>query len=125
MVTILSWVVLSNHCALGGMQTPAAKGAPTCCGMASLPLESGETPDAPVIVCCKGMHAVTQPADLLPDCEELAASLNIFIEAIAGAPVQENVDVPPFESGPPEGAATLAELLIQKSLLSHAPPAVR
>lgn len=121
-VTILSWFVLSNHCALGGMQSVSQHSMQGCCGNAGHPSDEDGAPDVPLIICCKSVRAVVQHAAVLPDCPVSPFLNPVFVfEAIVETD-SHDVSVSLSGEGPPDGAATLAELLVEKSLLSHAPP---
>ena len=116
MVLVVVWFAASNHCALGLMQgARMAKQHAGCC--------SQKTPGkAPVQECCKAIHG------LLPAVEKSVAQNAsrdfvpmwlALLDAMFSAP-GERAEV--REAGPPREARSFAELVLQGSLRSHAPP---
>src|SRR5687767_13659765 len=118
-VMLLSWFVITNHCALGLMGVaPAAQTAHACCHKNDAPAK--EAPKAP-FECCGAIKAsLTDNAaakiDGLKVAFELAVTIVLAnVETLAGAPAFS------CEHGPPPGLS-FAELVLQRSLPSHAPP---
>ncbi len=120
MVMLLSWLVLSNHCALGDVSKDprAAQMHSACCGNQQ---PAGEPHDSAPQECCKSLNvlpavtakiAVTTPP-ILVDLAALFAAAAVEVEAPR---LLEWMD-----SGPPR-ASSFAEIVLQQSLLSHAPP---
>ena len=116
MVLVVVWFAASNHCALGLMQgARVAKQHAGCC--------SQETPaKTPVQECCKAIHgllpaveksvAQRAPLDFVP------AWLALF-DALFSAP---EMSTELRNTGPPREARSFAELVLSRSLRSHAPP---
>lgn len=120
---MVSWLVLSNHCALGLMAAgDSMEEHVDCCGTHS----AGESKSSqPVRECCASVGA------LLADPPTLLATPNWVMLVLTPVPAAEKVSVSQawrewiegwcFETGPP-GWRGFAELVLQRSLLAHAPP---
>jgi hypothetical protein len=121
-ITIFSWFSISNHCAFAGMATKS-ESTLAACPFHSKPAKQKE--QSPQVQCCKILRAVAptiskswarsggDSSDIyfrLEDCRLLAH----FRDALA--PLL-------LDTGPP-GAHSFAELILQQSLLAHAPPTV-
>ena len=120
--TFIGWFVLSNHCALGRMAPRAEAETHGCChnGMsqpAKAPADSGRS-----IECCKSLHAVVPDggglADLAPPLLAGASVVWMLIPALE----LETALVPFGDTGPPPRVASFSELVLHRSLRSHAPP---
>ena len=123
LLILAAWFMASNHCALGLMQGARACGTHTACcsGKGESPAQPHDK--GPIKECCKAIHAtlpssstetVTQPVlDFVPATAALCDVL--FVP-------RENAGVFYLETGPPREARTFAELVLKRSLRSHAPP---
>lgn len=118
-VTFFGWMVLANHCALGGLAQPqVAEEDHSCCQRS----EPASTQDAPAEVqCCKSLHAVA------PEALKTAAPVLMVwvLEWAAELLPAETPAISPsgsFGDGSPPPAVPFSELVLQRSLLSHAPP---
>ena len=126
-VALFAWFAVSNHCglamihALHGMERTAH----TCC-----PSHSGsvptDSPDAPSKVCCKQLRLlpIEEGAKLINVHEETCCfeadwSLAFAVHAAEEARATSQVGT----AGGPPRARSFAEVVLQRSLLSHAPPA--
>jgi hypothetical protein len=121
-IAICSWVAVSNHCAFAAVATEINK-AQTECPFHSKPAKQKEPSSQ--VQCCKILRAV-----VLAKTKDWARDDAKFCEA--NFPVQAGVfvvyssrAVAPLllDTGPP-GALSFAELILQRSLLTHAPPFV-
>jgi hypothetical protein len=124
LATIVAWFSISNHCALGALiasQTHFAAAPMHCHGSQSAPPKKSGDEDMP---CCKVLRATVTANVQTPVTEEsgLAAAQSLFISALLSLddgyvqPLPEEIDTgPPFLS-------SFAELILQRSLLAHAPP---
>jgi hypothetical protein len=119
LLTIAAWFALSNHCALG-VNAALADAAPK---MSGCPMHSAPTKKspAPQTTCCKDVRAVlakrvgaTEPGSRLT-CPAVEAP-RIFRPSLLVA-----IAIKGLDTGPP-GRVTFAELVLQESLLAHAPP---
>jgi hypothetical protein len=120
-VAICSWIAVSNHCAFAAVATESDK-AQTECPFHSKPAKQKE--QSSQVQCCKILRAVvfTQSRARERDDAKFSdanfpvqtgASLLCSIQAVA--PLL-------LDTGPPLRAFSFAELILQQSLLAHAPP---
>ena len=121
-ITICSWIAVSNHCAFAAIAMEINK-AETECPFHSKPAKQKE--QSSQVQCCKILRAV-----IFSKTKDWARDDAKFCDA--NFPVQACVllaystrDVAPLllDTGPP-GAFSFAELILQSSLLAHAPPFV-
>jgi hypothetical protein len=115
---LLAWLAVSNHCALAvlaGSATQAAEVQHACC-----PGAGGERPPAEAgKVCCKSLRAL--PPDTAAPLSVTPALLAAFLPLeILEAPLERALA--PAGGASPPGAQSFAELVLQQSLLGHAPP---
>ena len=125
LVALLVWVTLSQRCALGQLLAAkqAARMQMDCCHTDSPEPEKGPA-DAPrSSECCKALHL------LLPDGAKTPAisvtdSLPFPAELLLAVlqPILE--DSSQTGTGPPPDVPAFAEIVLNRSLLSHAPPAL-
>ncbi len=121
-MALIGWFVLSNHCALGRVaQQAQAKKEHACCHNGTSQPEKEPMPGNQGVQCCKSLHAVV-PADAkLP----VPVSLDILGFPIAwpvfAVALPELCPATPA-TGPPPDAPAFAELVLHRSLRSHAPP---
>ena len=121
-VTMMGWVVLSNHCALGGMANRLHGGAHSCCAKTESTSHQAPTKCPPVMECCKTMRAVV-PDVVQVNQPAVWAVVLTFAEALFLFPTPPVDSASAFaDSGLPDRASTFSELVLQQSLLSHAPP---
>jgi hypothetical protein len=119
LLTIGAWFVLSNHCALGVIAVTAdSEPQMSGCPMHSAPAKKKT---APKMSCCKDVRAVVakgvgamapgvrliSPPDYAPEIFRLLPGAAIAVQTL--------------DTGPP-GRVSFAELILQESLFSHAPP---
>jgi hypothetical protein len=119
-VAIFSWVAISNHCAFSALfaQTHATQSA---CPFHSQP---AKTPPQPAgIQCCKILRAVVPT--ITKDWKRNNAGVSdadLCFEKLAFiANSQSAISPLLLDTGPP-GAQSFAELILQRSILAHAPP---
>lgn len=117
-LTMLGWVVLSNHCALSLMANRVAATEHSCCQKTAPKPQQDQVP----MGCCKTLSAVVPDAGtasvppIWPMFLTFAETLFIFVSA------PEEPAAPTHS--PPERTVSFPELILQQSLLSHAPPAL-
>ena len=120
---LLAWFVVSKHCALAvieDMVKPNAETAQPCSHCAS----EGKGKSAPVDMnaCCKGMKVTLESAKPFQVGNHLLAVV-VFVAVIILEPSPvESSTVSASDTGPP-GVHSFAEIVLQRSLLAHAPPA--
>jgi hypothetical protein len=119
-LTICSWLATSNHCALMAVAAPVAD-LQSACPYHSKPTNQKE--QSSQVQCCKILRAV-----VFAKTKDWARNDAKFCDAnfpvLAGAfVVYSSRAVAPLllDTGPP-GAFSFAELILQQSLLAHAPP---
>jgi hypothetical protein len=117
---LLSWFAFSNRCALGQLLSSRQSNLVQheCCDK-----KIGEPHRAPAKTepqdCCKTLDVLSaSSAKVLPCGPVVLATMLVFQFAIDPA---DNHPIATEGTGPPE-AASFAELVLQRSLLSHAPP---
>ena len=121
-IAICSWIAISNHCAFAAVATEIDKGQ-TECPFHSKPAKQKE--QSSQVQCCKILRAV-----VFAKTKDWARNDAKFSNA--NFPFQVDVLVVHssrvfapllLDTGPP-GAFSFAELILQSSLLAHAPPFV-
>ena len=121
-IAICSWIAVSNHCAFAAVAAEIDK-AQTDCPFHSKPAKQKEQTSQEQ--CCKDLRAVFFAktkhcaSDDAKFCDaNFAVQARIFVvyPSRAVAPML-------LDTGPP-GAFSFAELILQQSLLAHAPPFV-
>ncbi|HWX16293.1 MAG TPA: hypothetical protein VNY07_06870 [Chthoniobacterales bacterium] len=119
-VAIFSWVAISNHCAFSALvaQTHATQSA---CPFHSQP---AKTPPQPAgIQCCKILRAVVPTMTKGWARNDAGISdADLYFEKLAFIANSQSATSPLLlDTGPP-GARSFAELILQRSVLAHAPP---
>jgi hypothetical protein len=119
-ITICSWIAVSNHCAFAAIATDINKGQ-TKCPFHSKPAKQKE--QSSQVQCCKVLRAVVfaKTKDWARDDGRLC---DANFPAQAGAFLAYSpraVEPLLLDTGPP-GTFSFAELILQQSLLAHAPP---
>jgi hypothetical protein len=132
-IAICSWIAVSNHCAFAAVATTGAGCQPvsphrqdadaTQCPFHSKPAK--QKPDPSQLQCCKTLRAVVlaQTKTWARDDAkffhvDLCVEEFALVEFLPNAQASSSLD-----TGPP-GARSFAELILQRSLLAHAPPIV-
>ena len=123
LLTALSWLAVSNHCALGAFEGSSRMlGTPSCHGMhdSHAPAKQKKEGD---VECCKVLRATlpTLSKSLVAHTFPTFA-LQQYSSALPWVSVQPR-SIRPLEldTGPPNGVS-FAETVLQRSLLAHAPP---
>ena len=118
---LLSWFVITNHCALARIQAQlAADDEAPCCHLQKQAPEK-EVPCQEMAQCCKAVKA-SRPGKAEVKFDKASFKIHYFailqvLAAQSAPPAPELV----FDHGPPR-AVSFAESVLQHSLLSHAPP---
>jgi len=121
-IAICSWIAVSNHCAFAAV-APEIDKAQTQCPFHSKPAKQKH--QSSQVQCCKVLRAVafTKTKDWARDDAQFCDA-NFPIQADALLVYSPRVIAPLLlDTGPP-GAFSFAELILQQSLLAHAPPFV-
>lgn len=121
-IAICSWIAVSNHCAFAAIASEIHK-AQTECPFHSKPAKQKE--QSSQVQCCKVLRAVVfaKTKDWKRNDAQFCDA-NFPVEASAVVPYSPLAVAPLLlDTGPP-GALSFAELILQQSLLAHAPPFV-
>ena len=117
---ICSWLVISNHCAFGAIASPVHE-TESACPFHSKPAKP--QPSSAGIQCCKTLRAVVPVVTKSWARDDAKFSdLDLRFEEFALIALSCGTKTPLLlDTGPP-GAHSFAELILQRSLLTHAPP---
>jgi hypothetical protein len=119
-IAICSWIAVSNHCAFAAVASQIVK-AQTDCPFHSTPAkQKGQSSQ---IQCCKVLRAVVfaKTKDWARN-DAKFCDANFPIQQVAFVVCPSRTVAPLLlDTGPP-GAFSFAELILQRSLLTHAPP---
>jgi hypothetical protein len=130
-VTICSWIAISNHCAFAaiaphgkGLQTASLNrqdAEATACPFHSKPAKQKEPSSQ--VQCCKILRGVALAQSKVWERDDAKFSDANFSAGTRGFLAGSLGAVAPLllDTGPP-GAFSFAELILQQSLLAHAPP---
>ena len=121
-IAICSWIAVSNHCAFAAVASEIDK-AQTECPFHSKPAKQKERSSQ--VQCCKVLRAVvfTKTKDWARD-DAKFFDANFPVQTDELVVYSSQVIAPLLlDTGPP-GAFSFAELILQSSLLAHAPPFV-
>ena len=125
-LSIFAWLTISNHCALAGIEAAATQARiPKCHHCAdSTPAKEKQT-DADA-VCCKVLRATLNPQakKIGGGCSAIFVLQTYFLSAVFGSEAAKAFVFPmELDTGPPF-RVSFAESVLQRSILSHAPPFV-
>jgi hypothetical protein len=117
---ICSWLAITNHCAFAALGTKT-NSVQSECPFHSKPAKQKE--QSSQIQCCKILRAVVlKKAKNWARDDAKFSDINLRLEEFALIALQRSALVPLFlDTGPP-AAHSFAELILQRSLLVHAPP---
>lgn len=120
-MTMAAWFAISNHCVLGAIEAQAGKPMAHCHGHQPSPAQSpGGDQESP---CCKTLRATVATPVKAPEVQP-DASLFVydFVAQIHAFDDRQLEGVSYFSDTGPPGSSTFAELVLQRSILAHAPP---
>jgi hypothetical protein len=117
---MFSWIAISNHCAFGAVATKSEPSQSEC-PFHSKPAKQKE--QSTQIQCCKTLRAVVPTvAKSWTRNDTDFSDVDLCFKEFALIAYSRSQPAPLFlDTGPP-GARTFAELILQRSLLAHAPP---
>lgn len=122
MATFVGWFVLSNHCALGGIGSRgAAQKAHGCCDNGTSQPVKAPTDGEGRMGCCKSLHAVVPEGAQFADGPPPFV-VGAFVAWVLIRDAQPQVLLVPFGDTGPPGSESFSELVLHRSLRSHAPP---
>lgn len=119
-ITICSWLAITNHCAFAALGTKTGS-VQSECPFHSKPAKQKE--QSSQIQCCKILRAVVlAKAKSWARDDAKFSDVDLRVEEFTLIALQRSARVPLFlDTGPP-AAHSFAELILQRSLLVHAPP---
>ena len=122
-VMLLSWLVVTNHCALGFMQAAlSAKGEHAHCH-ARANDDGQKAPADGMRECCRVIKAsLASKTDFQFEAAQLQLHAFLLLDVLC-APEGDSAPAFIHDYGPPR-AISFAEAVLQRSLLSHAPPSL-
>ena len=122
-IAICSWIAVSNHCAFAAVATESHK-AQSECPFHSKPAKQNE--QSSQLQCCKILRAVVF-AESKTWTRDDAKFRNVTLSVQTGVLLTCSLrSIAPLllDTGPPSGAFSFAELILQRSLFANAPPFV-
>ena len=122
-ITICSWIAICNHCAFATMATKTDS-AQTDCPFHSKPAKQKE--QSSQVQCCKILRAVAlvTTKSWARDDAKFSEADRYDDESLRIIAYSQTTLAPLLlDTGPP-GTHSFAELILQRSLLAHAPPFV-
>ena len=122
-IAICSWFAISNHCAFARLATKTDS-VRIGCPFHSKPAKQGKP--AAGAQCCKILRAVTPVGtkSWARDDAKLSGADGYNSEHALVIAYSQTTEVPlSLDTGPP-GVRSFAELILQRSLLAHAPPSL-
>jgi len=118
-IAICSWMAVSNHCAFAAV-APENDKAQTECPFHSKPGKQKE--QSSQVQCCKVLRAVVLAKTKSWARDGKFCDANFHVQASAFIVYPSRAVAPLLlDTGPP-GAFSFAELILQRTLLAHAPP---
>ncbi|HEY2614172.1 MAG TPA: hypothetical protein VGI42_00545 [Chthoniobacterales bacterium] len=127
-LSVLSWFAASNHCVLAAqplkMRVMEQGDMPSGCPMRSMqqpsqPVKQGGCGDLP---CCKNLQATKTAVVKMVAAPIWLGALVTFFTPFTGETSGNAAKILSFlDTGPP-GETSFAELVLQRSILAHAPP---
>jgi hypothetical protein len=121
-VALFAWLVLSNHCALASHFPAPSSAESSCCKGHAAPADGNvpcpQFPDG----CCKSLKIAMPDSAKIPHATatQLLPIVAEFL-VIFALPLPLEVSALAVDGRPPD-SPTFAELVLNRSLLSHAPP---
>jgi hypothetical protein len=121
-IAICSWIAISNHCAFAAVATKTDS-AQTECPFHSKPAKQKQEPSQ--LQCCKTLRAVVLAvAKSWVRDDTKFSDVDVRVEEFPLVALLPNAQASSsLDTGPPD-AFSFAELILQQSLLAHAPPTV-
>ncbi|MGE5212344.1 MAG: hypothetical protein ACM3NN_01490 [Nitrospirota bacterium] len=119
-IAICSWIAVSNHCAFAAVASEIVKGQTECPFHSKPGKQKGQSSQ---VQCCKVLRALifAKTKDWARN-DAKFCDANFPIQKVAFVVYPSRTVAPLLlDTGPP-GAFSFAELILQRSLLVHAPP---
>jgi hypothetical protein len=124
LTTIVAWLLISNHCAVGAMIAAKTRAPMTqmhCHGSQPSPSKKSSEEEMP---CCKVLRATLagQGKIVKVASEDFLSIQNwIVVQIVFADKAQSHCAIQELDTGPPF-AGSFAESVLQRSVLAHAPP---
>ncbi len=120
---MIAWLVATNHCALGLMKATVQAKAEHSHRHGGETAPAKDTPGDGLRACCKTIQGAPVPekAEVKFDATKFQLQLVILIPVLAPQIADGALVSPVFNHRPPR-VVSFAESVLQRSLLSHAPP---
>jgi hypothetical protein len=119
LLSLTAWFFLSNHCALAVISSSAEASPETGgCPLHSAPAKKKPAPKTP---CCKEVRAVVAKCIQVAGLGMRLIGSRDYAPEIFLRPSGEAIEIDGLDTGPP-GRFSFAELVLQESMLAHAPP---
>ncbi|MGH7983019.1 MAG: hypothetical protein ACREFF_07710 [Candidatus Udaeobacter sp.] len=120
LIAICSWFAMSNHCAFAAVATKTDS-AQTECPFHSKPAKQKQEPSQ--LQCCKILRAVVfaRTKSWARDNAKFF-DFDLCVEEFPLVEFFPNAQTSSSRDTGPPGACSFAELILQRSLLAHAPP---
>ena len=124
LTTVVAWLSISNHCAVGALaaaKTQSQMAQMHCHGSQPSPAKKDGGKEMP---CCKVLRAtIAKDRSIVQDPVTLAQPIQYpaVVEILLFSSLQPSGISNEFDTGPPF-VSSFAELILQRSLFSHAPP---
>lgn len=120
---LLSWLVVTNHCALGFMQTALGAKAEHAHCHARTSDDGGKAPADGMRECCRVIKAsLVSKTEFKFETAQLQLQAFLILDVLC-APEGDLAPAFIHDHGPPR-VVSFAESVLQRSLLSRAPPAL-
>jgi hypothetical protein len=118
-ISMAAWFALSNHCALGTI----AASTETESAMSGCPMHSAPAKKKPAakIPCCKDVRAVVAKTVTAAGSAVRIIGAETFATGSVELSSRFPSEIEVLDTGPPE-RISFAELVLQESMLAHAPP---
>lgn len=121
-IGVAAWLAVSNHCAIAAVQGAARMPMPTCHGGAAEHAPAKHDHESGVD-CCKVLRATLLTFSTnLTACDTLTFAVHDYVVALISAADESRPNcIIELDTGPP-AAESFAESVLQRSILTHAPP---
>ncbi|HEX8490541.1 MAG TPA: hypothetical protein VF626_05950 [Chthoniobacterales bacterium] len=127
LLTVLAWFLAANHCAVASLTAPlieASTGHEHCGGSSDVPADKEQPNDCDGLNCCKSLSAPASFAKKLAGYDKAFYTLKDYVVSeIVFANELHDASISELDTGPPP-AHCFAESVLQRSLLTHAPPSL-
>jgi hypothetical protein len=125
LVTAAAWFLAANHCVVACLAAPLdaeTESHDHCSGSSDTPADQERPNDCDTSNCCKSLSAPAAFAKKLVGYDTAFHTLKDYVVSeIVFANEQHDASISELDTGPPR-ARGFSELVLQRSVLAHAPP---